>query len=110
MIKYESVIIVEDRYRKNIRYKGFDYTSNEGYFVTIVTDNRINYFGKVLKDKVILNKYGKILEETLLSLPIAHKNIELYEYVIMPNHVHAVVLLQNTKENKQRLPYIIRQI
>ena len=101
---------MEDKYRKNIRYKGFDYTSNEGYFITIVTDNRLNCFGKVLQDKVILNEHGKVLEETLLSLPIAYKNIELYEYVIMPNHLHIVVLLQNKAENKQSLQYIIRQI
>jgi len=99
---------LENKYRKNIRYKGFDYTSNEGYFITIVTENRINCFGEILQDKVILNKHGKILEEVLLGLPTVYKNIELYEYVIMPNHLHAAVLLNNTLENKQDLPYIIR--
>ena len=99
---------MNNKYRKNIRFKGFDYTSNEGYFITIVTENRISYFGEVLKEKVILNSHGKILEEVLLSLPTAYKNIELYEYVIMPNHLHAAVLLNNTLENKQSLPYIIR--
>ena len=94
--------------RKSLRLKEFDYTSNEGYFITIVTDDRKNYFGGIAENKVILNKYGEILEETLLSLPDVYKNIELYEYIIMPNHLHAVVLLQNTEENKQSLPYIIR--
>ena len=100
----------KNKYKKNIRYKGFDYTSNEGYFVTIVTDNRINCFGEILENKIILNKYGEILEEVLLNLPTVYKYIELYEYMIMPNHLHAVVLLQNTTENKQSLPYIIRKV
>ena len=99
---------MENKYKKNIRFKGFDYTSNEGYFITIVTDNRTNHFGEVLQNKVMLNRYGKTLEETLLSLPTVYKNIELYEYIIMPNHLHAVVLLNNTLDNKQSLPYIIR--
>ena len=82
---------MKNRYKKNIRYKGFDYTSNEGYFITIVTDNRENCFGKVLQDKVILNKHGKKLEDTLLSLPMVYKNIELYEYVIMPSKAYEEV-------------------
>ena len=101
---------MEDKYRKNIRYKGFDYTSNEGYFVTIVTDNRIKYFSKILQDKVLLNEQGRELEKALLSLPLVYKNIELYDYVIMPNHIHVVALLQNTAKNKQSLPYIIQKV
>ena len=93
--------------RKNIRLKDFDYTSNEAYFITIVVDDRSNYFGTINKDKVKLNKYGEYLESMLIGLPKIYTNTEVYDYVIMPNHLHAVILLQNSEERKQSLDYII---
>jgi len=102
------VINLKNKYRKNKRHPHFDYTTNTGYFITIVTNNRKNYFGSVLNGNIILNKYGLLLEKMLINLPYTSFNIELYEYIIMPNHIHAVFLLKNTLHNKQNLPYIIR--
>lgn len=99
---------MKNKYRKNIRHPHFDYTTNTGYFITIVTNNRKNYFGSIKNENIILNKYGLLLESMLLDLPFTSFNIELYEYIIMPNHIHAVFLLNNTLNNQQTLPYIIR--
>lgn len=60
------------------------------------------------KTKVELTKYGECLKSILINLPLTYTNTEIYDYVIMPNHLHAVILLQNLKDNKQSLPYIIR--
>ena len=96
--------------RKNIRLKGFDYTSNEAYFITIVIEDRQNYFGKVDKNTVELSKYGQCLESILIGLPDVYTNTEIFEYVIMPNHLHVAILLKNSTQNKQSLPYIIRTL
>ena len=103
------VIYIETKpIRKNIRLKDFDYTLNEAYFITLVVGDRNNYFGSVTNNDVALSKYGNILKAMLIDLPKSYTNTEVYDFVIMPNHLHAVILLQNTKDNKHSLPYIIR--
>ena len=103
MINIETKIV-----RKNIRLRDFDYTSNEAYFITIVVNDRGNCFGTINENNVILNKYGECLKSILIDLPTVYKNVEVYDSIIMPNHLHVVILLQNSKENKQLLQYIIR--
>ena len=51
----------EIHHRQSIRLKGYDYSQNEAYFVTICTQNRECLFGEIDKDEMVLNKYGIIL-------------------------------------------------
>lgn len=90
--------------RRTIRLQGYDYSSSGMYFVTICTQDRICLFGEVigktvgaglcpaLNDYYIkLSQYGQIIEEQWVSLPNLFPNIILHEYVIMPNHFHAII-------------------
>ena len=61
------------------------------YFVTIVTQNRIDLFGVIKNGEMILNDAGKIIAEEWIKTPEIRKNISLGEYIIMPNHFHAII-------------------
>ena len=77
--------------RKSIRLPGYDYSTEGSYFITIVTKDRRHLFGEVVNGEVVLNGYGSIVEEEWARSAAIRKEIELDEYVIMPNHFHAIV-------------------
>lgn len=80
--------------RKSIRLKNYDYTSSGYYFITLVTKNRNQIFGKIEKGKVILNNYGKLLESELLKSEKMRNEISIDYYFIMPNHIHFIVIIE----------------
>jgi len=77
--------------RKSIRLQGYDYTHAGLYFVTICTQNREHLFGKINDGQLILNDPGKMIEIEWLKLTDRFKNIRLHEYMVMPNHFHAIL-------------------
>ncbi|HET8864507.1 MAG TPA: transposase [Gracilimonas sp.] len=81
-------------YRNNsLRLQGYDY-SNEGiYFVTILTKNREPFFGKIIKDQVVLNEIGDIAEKEWLKTQQIRDRVTLGQFVIMPDHLHAILAL-----------------
>ncbi len=90
----------QNKYRiASARMKNYDYSSNGAYFVTIVTKNRKCFFGKIVDGKMILNEIGKIVwDEWLISEKI-RKNIILNKFVVMPNHIHGIVIINNDLPN-----------
>ena len=81
--------------RKQYRLPGFNYATNTAYFVTIVCGNRDSFFGNIESDKMIYSRMGDIALDELLMAKKHKKNIEIPEFVIMPNHVHLVAILKN---------------
>jgi REP element-mobilizing transposase RayT len=81
--------------RKHNRLPGYDYSQNGYYFITVCTQGRIEWFAEVGNDKIILNGYGEILQKCWHDLPIHYKNIKLDEFVIMPNHIHVIIIIDN---------------
>lgn len=81
------------RNRKSIRLKDFDYSQNGTYYITICTKNRENLFGDIINDKMIFNKYGKIAENVWLEIPVHFPYVVLDEYIIMPNHIHGILIV-----------------
>jgi len=94
--------------RKNIRLKDYDY-SNEGiYFITICIKERKELLGQIKKEENIeLSKEGKIVGEAIHKLKEAYSNIEIDEYVIMPNHIHLIIIING--KNKITISRIIQQ-
>ncbi len=78
-------------HRRSIRLKGYDYASAGLYFITICCQDRICRYGKIEKGEMILNDAGQMVENEWLKLPGRFKNIALHEYIIMPNHFHAIL-------------------
>jgi REP element-mobilizing transposase RayT len=81
----------QKHHRRSIRLKGYDYSQAGLYFITICTQNRACLFGKIENGKMILNDAGRMIENEWLTLPQRFNNISLHEYIVMPNHFHAIL-------------------
>jgi putative transposase len=87
------------RKRKLNRLKYFDY-SNEGYYyITICTKNRDDFFGKIENEKMILNDYGNIANKIWNEIRNHFPNCLIDEYIIMPNHIHGILIIDHTVGN-----------
>ena len=85
-------------HRRSIRLTGYDYTQNGNYFLTICTRNRECLFGEVHDGRMYLSNYGRIVNECWQKIPDHFPQIVLHEYVIMPNHVHGIIEMQNNTD------------
>lgn len=81
--------------RKPNRLKHFDYSSEGYYHITIDTKGRTPYFGEITKGEVILNKLGKIANTRIKYIPHNFPNVEVDEYIVMPNHLHMILILSD---------------
>jgi REP element-mobilizing transposase RayT len=82
--------------RRSIRLKGYDYSQAGLYFITICCENRICRFGKIENNEMILNEYGIIAYNEWVKLAERFQNFELDVFQIMPNHIHAIIALNDT--------------
>jgi REP element-mobilizing transposase RayT len=89
----------QGRHRRSIRLKGYDYSQEGAYFVTIVTWRREFLFGEIVNQEMRLSQRGKIVDECWRSIPEHFPHAELGAYVIMPNHVHGIIIINPTGEN-----------
>lgn len=79
--------------RRSIRLERYDYSSAGAYFVTICTQNRECLFGEVVDGAMQLNDAGKVAEQCWQEIPSHFPHAELDEFVIMPNHVHGILVI-----------------
>jgi len=95
-LKYKNKFLVE-----TTRLKHWDYSWNATYFVTICTKERINFFGDVVNGEMVLNDIGRIVKtewyKTFEMRP--DMNLEMGEFVVMPNHFHAIIGIGDNKYN-----------
>jgi len=77
------------------RLPDYDYSQPGIYFLTITTHQNTCIFGQVLNGRMYLNKYGEIAEEEWVKSEQIRKEITLDAFVIMPNHVHGIVVLND---------------
>ena len=80
-----------DRHRRSIRLRGWDYTAAAAYFVTIVTHERDMLFGEIVGGDVVLSMFGHIAAEEWARTAAVRVNVELDEFVVMPNHIHGII-------------------
>jgi putative transposase len=94
-------------HRRSIRLKGYDYSQAGLYFITICVQDRKCLFGEIVDGEMILNDAGKMADNEWVKIPERFTNVQLHEYIVMPNHFHAVmeivgatlVVAQNTHTN-----------
>lgn len=77
--------------RKKQRLPEFDYSTPGAYFVTICVQGMEYRFGEVCGGDMVLNVAGMTAQKCWLDLPNHYSNCSLDEFVIMPNHVHAIL-------------------
>ena len=81
------------RHRASTRLKGFDYSVDGAYFITLVTYHRAMLFGEIVDGNMQLNRRGEIVQEEWFRSTEIRKEIRLFadEFVVMPNHIHGIV-------------------
>jgi putative transposase len=83
--------------RQSTRLKGYDYSQAGAYFITICVNNREYMFGKIEDGKMIMNKIGETSKKYLTEIPQHFPNACIGEYVVMPNHVHLILVLNDVR-------------
>ena len=83
--------------RRSIRLKNYDYSQDGYYFITICVQNRAFMFGEIENGKIILTDIGILAKQHWMDIPNHYNNILLDEYIIMPNHIHGIIGINNTE-------------
>ena len=88
-------------HRRSIRLKGYDYSQQGLYFVTVCVQGRACLFGEIINQEMIVNDAGRMIEKWYVELENKFPDIECGEYMVMPNHFHAII--ENIGANKPGL-------
>ena len=84
-------------HRRSIRLKRYDYSSNGAYFITVCTQNRVCLLGGIEQGEMILNDAGKMVQNIWDEIPEYYDCIEIDTFQIMPNHIHGIIVIFQTK-------------
>ncbi len=89
--------IIMNKYpkRKTTRLKEYDYTNPGYYFVTICAYDRKCLFGEIIDDNMELNDSGQMVDNILRTLPEYYPDIVINNHVVMPNHLHCIIMINN---------------
>lgn len=92
----------QKHHRRSIRLKGYDYTQAGAYFVTLCIRNRDCLLGEIIQGIMHLSPFGRIVEKEWYRTATVRRNVELDAFVIMPNHIHGIIILTDTNRNPLR--------
>ena len=99
------------KHKKRRRLKDFDYSSNGAYFITFCTFDKVNQFwtedGFTNLQDITLSSFGKNMQTAIENIPSIYPNVSVDQYVIMPNHVHMILVLSDAQTS---VPVIINQL
>lgn len=94
----------KNRFRvDSLRHKNWDYADDGYYFITVCTKNKRNFFGNIEEDRMALNGLGKIAENFWKEIPKHFDFMKLDQFVIMPNHVHGILIIENGVERNKSI-------
>ncbi|MGA9364676.1 MAG: transposase [Bacteroidota bacterium] len=80
-------------HRRSICLKGYDYSLSGAYFVTVCTKNRSPLLGTIVNGEMRLSPIGEVSKKLWYEIPRHFLDVQLDEFVVMPNHIHGIVLL-----------------
>lgn len=95
-------------HRQSIRFNGYDYSRSGAYFITICTHEREHLFGDIVNETMELNIFGDIALSHWQQLEQHHSTIIMDELVVMPNHLHGIIILESSIDYKKSISEIIR--
>lgn len=90
-----------------MKLPGWDYSRPAAYFVTMVTKDRKKYFGEIFNGKLILTQLGSAAYEEWFKTPDLRPemNIELNEFIVMPDHIHGIIWIGNGRYDNSIIEY-----
>lgn len=80
------------------------------YFITVCTKNMVCYFGNVVDSKMRLNELGQAIADNLRDVSKHYSYCEIPIYVVMPNHIHAIVIIDGEKTPYNRCDNCSRDV
>lgn len=95
---------------ESVRLKGYDYSSNGAYFITICTKNMRSYFGRIQDGEMELSPIGQIAYNCWIQLFEAFPNAIMDEFIIMPNHMHGLIIIKNEGESTEAIHRVSTKI
>jgi putative transposase len=98
----------EIHHRRSIRLQGYDYSQSGAYFVTICTFQRQHLFGAVNNGEMQLNVTGQIVSAIWQKIPQHFPNVEIDEFILMPDHLHGIIVISEQAEQSISLATIIQ--
>jgi len=91
----------QNKYRiPSARLQTWDYANNGAYFITICTQNRHHFFGTIQNQEMQLSEIGKLAVQFWMEIPNHFPFIELGNFVVMPNHVHGILIINHSVETR----------
>jgi len=90
----------QKHHRRSIRLKGYDYSSEGAYYVTIMTQGRESLFGEIVDGEMRINEYGEIVQKWWNEIPIHFPNVQLGAFVMMPNHIHGIIFITTERRGE----------
>lgn len=96
--------------RKTNRLEYYDYSHDGAYFITICTKNRTNILWDTsdaisgFNSCYMLSKYGQIVNDAILKIHEHYDSVIVDKYVIMPNHIHLILIIQNQNRRAMHAP------
>ena len=92
--------LFRNKYRiESTRLKGHDYSGNGSYYITICTCRHIQFFGEIKSGKIIYSEPGEISRKFWMEIPEHFPFVELDEFIIMPDHLHGIIFIDNSIKN-----------
>jgi REP element-mobilizing transposase RayT len=85
-----------------MRLPGYDYSKAGAYFITVIVYERLLLFWDDTEDRVVLDETGEAVLRCWLDLPKHYPQIDLDEFVVMPNHIHGIIILKDGPDNNAR--------
>ena len=103
------------RRKNSLRLESYDYSNSGAYFITICSYKRKAIFGEIKNELMHLNDYGKIIDDCWFQISENNKNIELDDFVLMPNHLHGIIRIvreihESPKDNSTQDNRVIREL
>jgi len=97
--------------RKNIRLKGYDYSSEGYYFVTfcVKEGHEILWIPTPVGARIarpLLSEVGEVINKAIENIPQVYALVRIDKYVIMPNHIHMIMVIDNDCGRAMRAPTI----
>ncbi len=90
--------------RHSIRLPGFDYARPGAYFVTVCTQGRECLFGEVVNGVTVPNAVGKMVQSVWNELPRHYPGVNIDAFVVMPNHLHGIIMLTTVGAGPRACP------
>ncbi len=91
----------QNKYRiPSARLQNWDYGWNGAYFLTICTQNREHFFGEIFNGQMVYSIIGEMAKKYLTEIPQRFEYAKLDEFIVMPNHVHAIIVIDKIDDGR----------